>query len=129
MKFEEFYIADNNGKSNCVIRSLSKLYGDNYETVYNDLCKIQKELNCDSFNDIPVFEKYMSNHDTEKIESEKDTKIKDLELDNGSYIILCWDKKDFYHMVTVIDNTLYDKNDSSLDLYTINVYKQKILKK
>ena len=129
MKFEEFNITDTNGKSNCVIRSLCKLYNDNYENVYNDLCRIQKELNCESFNDIPVFEKCMDNHDTEIIESKKDTKIKDLELDNGSYIILCWDKKDFYHMVTVIDNTLYDKNDSSLELYTINIYKQRILKK
>lgn len=125
MKFEEFYITDSNGKSNCVIRSLCKIYNDSYENVYNDLCRIQKELNCESFNDIPVFEKYMSNHNTEIIENKNDTKIKDLKLDNGSYIILCWDKKDFYHMVTVVDNILYDKDNRSLDLYIINIYKKK----
>ena len=49
---------------------------------------------------------------------------KELSLDNGSYIVFCYDKHEFYHMVTIIDNTLYDKEDSSLELYVIRLYKK-----
>ena len=59
MTFKEFYISDKNGKSNCVIRSLCKILNKEYNDIYNDLCKIAEDLKCDSFNDIPVFEKYM----------------------------------------------------------------------
>ena len=44
-------------KSNCVIRSLCKILNKEYNDIYNDLCKIAEDLKCDSFNDIPVFEK------------------------------------------------------------------------
>ena len=43
--------------------------------------------------------------------------------------MLCWNKKDFYHMVSIIDNVLYDKDDRSLELYAITVYKEKELTK
>lgn len=122
MKFNEFYITDSNGNSNCVIRSLCKLYNENYDTVYSSLCNIQKELGSASFNDIEVFEAYMERNNTNKIEYGNDIKIKDLNLDNGSYVILCWDKKDFYHMVTIIDNILYDRTSDSFELYVINIY-------
>ena len=129
MKFSEFYISNNEGKSNCVIRTFCKMYGEEYNNVYNDLCYIAKQLGCDSFNDIQVFETYMREHETISVDYGKDTKIKDLNLNNGSYAIFCWDKKDFYHMVSIIDNILYDKDDSSLELYTIKIYKQNALTK
>ena len=49
MKFSEFYISNSEGKSNCVIRSLCKMYDKEYEEVYNELCDIAKELNCEAF--------------------------------------------------------------------------------
>ena len=129
MKFNEFYICNNVGKSNCVIRSLCKVFNDEYDDVYNELCSIAKELNCESFNDIKVFETYMNKRNTNSIDYGKDLKIKDLDLENGKYLVFCWDKKDFYHMVPIIDNVLYDKDDRSLELYTITVYKEKTNKK
>ena len=126
MNFKEFYVANNAGKSNCVIRTFCKMYNEEYDNVYNELCAFAKELNRDSFNDIEVFETYMKNHNTNLIDYGKDIKIKDLKLDNGSYAIFCSDKKDFYHMVTVIDNVLYDKNDESFELYVNSIYKQNI---
>ena len=125
MKFNEFYICNKDGYSNCVIRSLCKTYNEDYDNVYNELCSIAKELNCESFNDIEVFETYMKRRNTNAIDYGKDLKIKDLVLDNGKYLVFCWDKKDFYHMVSIIDNILYDRNDSSLELYAITVYKEK----
>jgi len=123
MKFDEFYISNHEGKSNCVIRTFCKMFGDEYNNVYNDLCSIAQRIGGNSFNDIETFETYMKEHNTHKIDYGNDIKIKDLDLDNGSYAVFCWDKKDYYHMVTIIDNVLYDKNSESLELYTITVYK------
>lgn len=124
MTFKEFYITDKNGKSNCVIRSLWKILNKEYNDVYNDLCKIAEDLKCDSFNDIPVFEKYMEDNNIFKINHDEDIKVKDLKIDNGSYIVFCYDKKEFYHMISIIDNDIYDKNSDFMDLYVISVYKK-----
>ena len=124
MKFEEYNITNNDGKSNCVIRSFCKMFNESYNDVYNELCRIQKELNCENFNDIEVFETYMKNHNVNSTDYGKDIKVKDLKLDNGYYIVFCWNKDEFYHMLPIIDNVVYDKDDRSMELYTISLYKQ-----
>ena len=124
MKYNEFYICNSEGKSNCVIRSLCKVFNEEYNNVYNELCVIVKKINCESFNDIEVFEEYMKRRNTFPINYGKNIKIKDLNLENGKYLVLCWDKKEFYHMVPIIDNTIYDKDEKSLELYTITIYKE-----
>lgn len=124
MNYEKFYIADENGKSNCVVRSLCKILNKKYNEIYIDLCNVAKKLNCTSFNDIEVFENYMSENKIEKIKYGRNIKVKDLDLDDNSYIVFCWDKKDFYHMICIINNILYDKNNESLELYTISLYKK-----
>ena len=125
MTFKEFYISDNDGKSNCVIRSLCKILNKEYNNVYNDLCKIAEDLKCDSFNDIPVFEKYMEDNNIFNIDYDKDIMIKDLNLNDNSYVVFCWNKKDYYHMLPIIDNVIYDKNSDCLNLYVISVYRKK----
>jgi len=129
MKFNEFYVANKEGKSNCVIRSFCKIFNEEYDAVYNELCKIAKELNSESFNDIEVFETYMKRRNTNPIEYGKDIQIKDLNLDSGKYLVFCWDKNEFYHMVSIVDNVLYDKDDNSLELYVITIYKENELVK
>ena len=124
MTFKEFYIADKDGKSNCVIRSLCKILNKEYEDVYNGLCEVSKELKRFSFNGIPVFEKYMEDNNIFKIISEKDIKVKDLKMDKDSYIVFCYDKKDYYHMVPIIDNVIYDKNFDCMNLYVISIYRK-----
>ena len=124
MTFKEFYISDKNGKSNCVIRSLCKILNKEYDDVYSALCKIAKDLKNDSYNDVPVFEKYMEDNNIFKINCEEDIKIKDLKIDNNSYIVFCYDKKDYYHMIPIISNTIYDKNSDCLNLYVISIYKE-----
>lgn len=124
MIFKEFYISDKNGKSNCVIRSLCKILNKEYEDVYNNLCEVAKELNCSSFNDIEAFETYMKNNNIFKISCKESIKVKDLKIDNGSYIVFCYDKNDYYHMVPIIDNIIYDKNYNCMNLYVISVYRK-----
>ncbi len=129
MKYNEFYICNKEGKSNCVVRSLCKTFNEQYENVYNDLYSIAEELKCESFNDIEVFEAYMKKRNVLPIEYGRDLKIKDLDLEDGKYLVFCWDKKDYYHMVSIIDNVLYDKNSKSLDLYVITLYKENVKEK
>ncbi|MBR3661109.1 MAG: hypothetical protein IKN63_04295 [Bacilli bacterium] len=125
MKFSEYNIFNPDGKSNCVIRTFCKIFNKSYEDIYNDLCQIKEELNSSLFNDIEVFETYMKRNNIFKINNIKDIKIKDLKLENGIYVIFCYDKKSFYHMVPIINNILYDKDSKSLDLYIITLYKLK----
>lgn len=123
MEYKYYYVANKEGKSNCVIRSFCKLYNEEYDNVFNDLCNIAKEINYDSFNEVEVFETYMKRKNTIDISYDKNIKIKDLKLNDGKYIVFCYDKKDFYHMVCVIDNVIYDKSEECFDLYTINIYR------
>ena len=113
MTFEEFYISDKNGKSN------------EYDDIYSDLCKIANDLKNNSYNDVPVFEKYMEDNNIFKISCEEDIKVKDLKIDNSSYIVFCYNKKDYYHMIPIINNTIYDKNSDCLNLNVISIYRKK----
>ena len=122
MNYNYFYLTDKEGKSNCVIRSFCKIYDMEYDDVSKELLTISKELNC-NFNDIETFEEFMRLRNTIKLDNYQDELIKDLKLDNGKYIIFCYDKKDFYHMVPVINKTVYDYNNDSLNLYVISIYK------
>ena len=124
MKFSKYNVADAKGNSNCVVRSFCKIYNDSYDNVYKKLCSIARELIIDSFNDVKVFETYMIRNQTFLIDYGKNIKVKDLKLGKGNYIVFCWNKKEFYHMVAIIDDIMYDKNDNSLELFTISIYKK-----
>lgn len=124
MRFKEFYISDKNGKSNCIIRSLCKVLNKEYNDVYDGLCEVAKKSNCSSFNDVSVFEKYMEDNDIVKISVSDDIKVKDLKIDNFNYIVLCYDKKDFYHMISIVDNVIYDKNSDCMDMFVIAIYRK-----
>lgn len=124
MKFKKFYISDKSGKSNCVIRSLCKVLNREYNVVYEDLCEAAKKLNYSSFNDVTVFEKYMEDNNIIKINYSGEIKVKDLEIDSCSYVVFCYDKKEFYHMFSIIDNVIYDKNSECMDLYVIAIYRK-----
>ena len=119
MKYIEY-----NSEGNCIIRSFSKSYNTNSTDIYNELESIKEELNSNDSNDIEVFEEYMRRRNTNKIDKYKDIQVKDLVLDNNSYIVFCYDKKDWYHLIPIIDNTVYDKTNKCLDLYVISIYRK-----
>ncbi len=123
MKYEYYYIEDNNKKSNCIIRTFCKLFNKDYDEVKQELINIAKTLNYESYAEIEVFEKYLDNNNYKKIKS-KEEKIKHLKLENGKYAVFCYDKKDFYHMLPLINNTIYDKTEENMNLYVISLYKQ-----
>ena len=66
----------------------------------------------------------MEDNNIIKINRDEDIKVKDLKIDNFSYVVFCYDKKELYHMVSIIDNVIYDKNSDCMDLYVISVYRK-----
>lgn len=122
MKYSKYFISDENGKSNCVIRTFCKVFNKDYKEVQNELIKITKELNANSYNNTEVFEQYLSLRDFSSKKIEKDIKVSNLNLSKGIHIVLCWDKKDYYHMLPIINNIVYDKNNNGLDLYVLKTY-------
>ncbi len=60
-----------------------------------------------------------------KINCDKDVKVRNLKIDNGAYVVFCCNKKDYYHMVPIINNIIYDKNSDCMDLYVISVYRKR----
>ena len=78
-------------------RAVSKALNINYSDVKNNLIKLSIKL-------------------------KKDELVKNLNLDNGTYIVFCY-QDDFYHMTCIMDNTLYDNKKDSFNLKTITLYK------
>ena len=116
MKYEK-YTCD----GNCIVRSFCKMFNYNCLDVSKELNDICKKYNY-TYDDIELFEEYLKRRNMFKIDYGKDMLVKDLKLD-GKYIVFCFDKKDYYHMLPVINNIVYDKNDKCLDLYVISIYK------
>ena len=116
----EYY---NPEEGNCIYRSLSKALNKKYEEITNELNQISNELNIDDIFDDKVFEKYMNNYNFSKIDNYDIDFLKN--KFNGINIIYAKDK-DWYHMICVIDNIIYDKFDLEKlkNMKIINVYKK-----
>lgn len=127
MEYKNYYICDEEGNSNCIIRTFSKLFNKEYNTVKSELTKVAKSLQYNDYKEIEVFEKYLNNNNYYEFEVDKDTPIKELDLSKGKYAIFCYDKNEYYHMFPVIDNTYYDKSKDSIDLYILKIYKETII--
>ena len=95
MKYE--YYNPSLERGGCISRAISKALNINYSDVKNNLIKLSIKL-------------------------KKDELVKNLNLDNGTYIVFCY-QDDFYHMTCIMDNTLYDNKKDSLNLKTITLYK------
>lgn len=127
MKFKKYFISDKEGKSNCIIRTFCKLFNREYNNVKKELLDIASQLNYDNYTEIEVFESYLNSNGYFNFDTDTDIRIKNLNLPMGKYAIFCYDKKDYYHMLSIIDNVVYDKDDRSLELYVINIYKENTL--
>ena len=97
-------------KGACVTRSLSKILNKDFYEVKEELINIAKELGYKDYREIEVFEIYMKNNNILEVNTKYNCTIQDLKIDNGKYIIF-GNKDDWYHMVCLIDNTIYDKNE------------------
>ena len=122
MKFVEYNPVLGSG---CIVRTFLRLLDKDVSEIKNELFNLAQDMGYDDYSEISVFEKYLDINNYEKIDNYKDILVKDLSLDYGKYALFCYDKNDYYHMFSIIDNIIYDKNDKCLDLYVISVYKLK----
>ncbi len=106
-------------KAGCVVRSLSKALNIEYDVVKKELQSINE-----NYNEVEVFEKYLFEHGF----------IADKTLENeifgnsnyeGLNLVFMYEG-DWYHMVCVIDNVIYDKFDLDKlkNMKIIKVYKK-----
>ena len=123
MKFIEYNPVEEKG--NCIIRAFSKLLDKNYTEVKEELLELTKKLNCSDYREIIVFEAYLKNNNVVHIDNLRECKIKELKLPSGNYAIFCWDKNNFYHMVTLKDDKIYDKDERCFELFVLKIYKCK----
>lgn len=114
----EYYNIDN---YNCVIRTFVKLLDKSPIKIEKELNDLANELDYDNYNEVEVFEKYLNLNNYNKISMDK-LKIGNLENMNGKYAVFCH-KDDFYHMIPIINNTVFDKNKDILDFEVITIYK------
>lgn len=122
MKYEYYNPVDESG--GCVSRSISRLLNKDYNQVKDELIDLSKSLGYSDYREIEVFETYLKNNKVSEIRKDYNCQIKDLIIEPGKYIIF-GNKDDWYHMVCLIDNTFYDKNERYQDLNIIKIYKLK----
>ena len=122
--FEQYYVANDEGSSGCIIRTFCKLYDQNYKEVYRGLTKIVKEKKALSYTEEEVYEEYMKQRDTLPIKLHGEVQVKDLDLPEGSYAIYCSDKVNWNHLIPLVDGIVYDKNDDCMNLYVLKVFKK-----
>lgn len=123
MKFELYNPIKEKGS--CILRTFMKIFDKSSDEIKAELTNLAKELNYENYKEIAVFEKYLYLNNYKKIYGFDNIRIGDIEFKSGKYVIFCYDKKDYYHMIPVINNTIYDKSSSCLDLYIISVYELK----
>lgn len=120
MKYE--YYNPSLERGGCISRAISKALNVNYSDAKNDLIKLSIKLKKDDYHDIEVFDAYLKKNGFKKISVKKDELVKNLNLDNGTYIVFCY-QDDFYHMTCIMKNILYDNKKDSFNLKTITLYK------
>lgn len=118
MKFEKYNPVDEKGS--CVIRTFSKLFDKAFYKMKEELQIFVNNNGYSSYNDIEAFEDYLLKKGYKKIQM-KEELIKKLDLKYSKSAIFCH-RDDFYHMISVINGVIYDKDDRCLDLYAISIY-------
>ncbi len=106
-------------KGGCIVRSISKALNKDYLDIKNDLININN-----NYKNEKVFEEYLFKNNFIINNNYNNKLIKDISLE-GLNIVLAY-KDDWYHMMCVIDNTIYDKKnyDDIKDLRIIKIYKK-----
>lgn len=122
MKYEYYNPEDEKGS--CFQRSISKLLNKDYNKVKEDLVELSKKLGYSDYREIEVFETYLKNNNVYELKKEFNCKVEDLSIEPGKYIIF-GNKEDWYHMVCLIDDTFYDKNENYKEINIIKIYKLK----
>ena len=120
MKYEYYNPVDE--KKSCIYRAISKSVNRDYNLVKKEIDTLKDKLNTD--DSVLVFETYLKQYNYIIDYTNKDRLITEV-MYNGNNIVFCYDK-DWYHMICIIDNILYDKYDLDKlsNLKIIKIYKK-----
>lgn len=115
----EYY---NPEEGNCIYRALSKALNKKYSDIKKELKLLAQSLNVDDYLDDIVFDTYLLNNNFIIDNSLKDTNIFNNNY-KGINILYTYDK-DWYHLVCIIDNVIYDSCQLSKleNLKVIKIY-------
>ena len=106
----------------CVVRTMTKLTGKQYDTVKQELLRQAADCGCETYNDQTVFEAYLRRYGFTPCEIGENTKVSGLNLNSGSYCVYTTNRSGFYQLLPVIDGVIYDRRNDSAELYVIAVY-------
>lgn len=115
---EAIYYNPVDEKGGCVVRSISKALNKDYDLVKNEL----KQIN-EYYNDEKVFETYLINNGF--IIDEKTSGQLFINQEYKEVNIVFGYDNDWYHMFTIINNVIYDKNslEELKNMKIIKIYK------
>ena len=88
-----------------------------YSKTKQELKELSQSLGYEDYREIEVFETYLKNHNIIELNQEFNCTIEDLIIEPGNYIIF-GNKEEWYHMVCLINNTIYDKNENYKEIKT-----------
>ena len=95
----------------CIIRSFSKVFDRDYYEVKEELEDLGKKYNC-RFDDDKVIDEYFKDKNVKVV----DYKGRVIDYDySGKYLVYCH-KDNNYHMVCIIDNVVYDRDERYKDM-------------
>lgn len=120
MKYEYYNPVDE--KKSCIYRAISKSVNRDYNLVKKEIDALKDKLNTD--DSVLVFETYLKQYNYIIDDTNKDRLITEV-MYSGNNIVFGYDK-DWYHMICIIDNILYDKYDLDKlsNLKIIKIYKK-----
>ena len=120
MKYEYYNPVDE--RKSCIYRAISKSLNRDYLEVKNEIDELKEKLNTDDSQ--LVFETYLKKYNYNIEDKYKDNNIFDIEYSDNNIVFAHSD--DWYHMVCIIDNVLYDKYniDKLKNMKIIRIYKK-----
>ena len=119
------YYNPSDEKRSCVVRTMTKLTGKDYQTVRQELTALAEETGYPDYNEPTVFEQYLAEHDYFRCMDDCGVQVKELMLSDGAFCVFCTNHEEFYHLMPVIDGVIYDRRNDCQELYVLAVYRKK----
>lgn len=121
---EFIQIKNEKNEKNFLIKCISLLTEIDYKNTEEDYLNFLKREKIKKSSEKTIINKFIKLFHLEPIKHNNKTKLKDLDLDDGKYIVFCKDKLDFDHTIYIDQNRIYAKYKNLLDSYVVKIYKQ-----
>lgn len=118
------YYNPSDEKHSCVFRSLSKALNKSFDNVKDELRELGNSMGIDDLLDDRVFDAFLLKNGYKMVDKYNDSMLLDNNYDGVNLVYSYYNE--WYHMVCIIDNVIYDKFDLDRlkNLKIIKVYKK-----